>query len=121
MDEERGGQADGAREDGAAGGAVDLAKVRELVLAAHPGVIPELVQGDTFEALIGSVEAAEAAYQRIVEAAKAEQAAASSAAAAPPVSPGQPANGNRTFVINVEELSSEAKIAEGLRRARRQG
>ncbi|HET7035345.1 MAG TPA: hypothetical protein VFI42_06655 [Thermomicrobiaceae bacterium] len=115
MDEERSEQANAARE-----GAVDLGKVRDLILAAHPGVIPELVQGDTIDALIGSVEAAEAAYQRIVEAVKAQQPTASAAPTAPTVSAGQPASPARQFVVNVEELSSESKIAEGLRRLRKQ-
>lgn len=103
----------GARE------AMDLARVRELVLKAHPNVVPELIQGDTFDAMVASVPAAEAAYTRIREAVTGGQQQGQTQPP-PTVSAGQPANNQRTFAINVEELGSEAKIAEGLRRARRQ-
>src|SRR5688572_27862145 len=46
----------------------DLGKVRELVLKAHPDVVPDLVRGDSREGLIASVEPARTAYQRIAEA-----------------------------------------------------
>jgi hypothetical protein len=47
--------------------AIDLAKVRDLVLAAHPDVVPEMVQGQSFDELMASVEPARAAYQRIAD------------------------------------------------------
>jgi hypothetical protein len=49
----------------AAGG--DLGKVRELVLKAHPDVVPDLVRGGSVEELIASVEPARSAYQRIAD------------------------------------------------------
>ena len=51
----------------AAGGMEDLGKVRELVLKAHPDVVPDLVRGDSVDELIASVEPARSAYQRIAE------------------------------------------------------
>jgi hypothetical protein len=90
--------------------ALDLVQLRELVLLAHPDVIPELVTGTTFAELIGSVEPARAAYQRAVDAIRKGQPAE---AAAPKIPAG---GGQRTASVNVEQLSPAAKISEGLRR-----
>jgi hypothetical protein len=88
-------------------GAVDLTRVRELVLAAHPDVVPELVQGDTFDDLISSIEPARDAYQRIASEAAATRSTPNVAA-----QPGQ----RGTHLVDVESLSPLAKISEGLRR-----
>src|SRR5688572_4672970 len=53
--------------EAAAGGTEELGKVRELVLMAHPDVVPDLVRGDSVDELIASVEPARTAYQRIAE------------------------------------------------------
>ncbi len=45
----------------------DLSKVRQLVLKAHPDVVPDLVRGSSVDELIASVEPARSAYQRIAE------------------------------------------------------
>jgi hypothetical protein len=45
----------------------DLDKVRELVLKAHPDVVPDLVAGSTVDELLASVEPARTAYQRIAD------------------------------------------------------
>ena len=45
----------------------DLNKVRELVLKAHPDVVPDLVRGGSVDELIASVEPARSAYQRIAD------------------------------------------------------
>ena len=45
----------------------DLSKVRELVLKAHPDVVPDLIAGGSVDELIASVEPARTAYQRIAE------------------------------------------------------
>src|SRR5215217_4897746 len=45
----------------------DLGKVRELVLKAHPDVVPDLVRGSSIDELIASVEPARSAYQRIAD------------------------------------------------------
>src|SRR5438045_3072630 len=45
--------------------AEDLAAVRELILLAHPDVVPELVTGTTVAELTASVAAARAAYQGV--------------------------------------------------------
>jgi hypothetical protein len=48
-------------------GGEELGKVRELVLKAHPDVVPDLVRGSSVDELIASVEPARSAYQRIAE------------------------------------------------------
>src|SRR5215213_1754881 len=45
----------------------DLSKVRELVLKAHPDVVPDLIAGGSVDELIASVEPARSAYQRIAD------------------------------------------------------
>lgn len=86
---------------------VDLARVRDLVLAAHPDVVPEMVQGETFDELMASVDPARTAYQRIA-------AEAASTRTAPKVAaqPGQ----RGTSLADMESLSPLGKISEGLRR-----
>jgi hypothetical protein len=95
--------------------ALDLAQVRELVLLAHPDVIPELVTGATFDELMGSVEPARAAYQRAVDAIRKGQPTPAETAA-PKVPAG---GGQRQPNLNAEQLSPAAKISEGLRRRNR--
>jgi len=51
----------------AAAAGADLGKVRELVLKAHPDVVPDLVRGGSVDELIASVEPARSAYQRIAD------------------------------------------------------
>jgi hypothetical protein len=89
-------------------GGVDLGQVRELVLAAHPDVVPEMIQGTTFDELMASVDPARSAYQRIAE-------EASRARPAPRVA-AQP--GHRSVsMADLDSLSSLGKISEGLRRS----
>jgi hypothetical protein len=45
----------------------DLGKVRDLVLKAHPDIVPDLVRGSSVDELIASVEPARTAYQRIAD------------------------------------------------------
>jgi hypothetical protein len=85
----------------------DLARVRELVLSANPDVVPEMVQGTTFDELMASVDPARDAYRRIVEQAKAAEPGPRVA-----TQPG----GRGTALHDVESLSPLAKIREGLRR-----
>ncbi len=46
---------------------VDLVAVRDLVLKANPDVIPEMIAGDSFDAMMQSVGPARDAYKRIVD------------------------------------------------------
>lgn len=102
---------DGTSDRSAAGTsapAPDPSKLRELVLAANPGVIAEMIAGATLDELLASVAPAKAAYDRVV----------ASVQQGKPAAPAIPAGGGasaRQFVVNIEELSPAAKIAEGLR------
>ena len=40
----------------------DLSLVRELVLKAHPDVVPELIGGDSVASIVASIGPAQAAY-----------------------------------------------------------
>jgi hypothetical protein len=94
-------------EPGESASEIDLGRVRDLVISAHPDVVPELVHGSTFDELMSSVEPAREAYQRIV----AEQRVA-------PITPRVAAQpGQRsTNLVDMESLSPLGKISEGLRR-----
>ena len=81
---------------------------RELILKAHPEIVPELVTGETLAEMLASISAAEAAYARVV--ATARQTAAQSTAV-----PGGGAV--RSAGVNVEGLGPLAKIRAGLDRS----
>jgi hypothetical protein len=76
------------------------------VLRAHPDVVPELIAGDSIEALLASVEPAEAAYRRI--------AARLLHPATPQPVPSVPAGGGRPASIDAERLPADEKIRRGL-------
>ncbi|MFS8531670.1 hypothetical protein [Sphaerobacter thermophilus] len=88
----------------------DLERIRELILAAHPDVVPDMIKGTTFDELMESIEPARAAYARIAESIRSQP------SNAPGIPAGQP--GRQTSPAHVERLSASAKIAEGLRRRR---
>jgi hypothetical protein len=104
--------------DTTAGGAIDLAAVRNLILLAHPDVIPELVAGANFDEMLGSVESARAAYQRVAESVQSAATNAPTEVTAPKVPAG---GGQRQMAINIDQLSPAAKISEGLRRRHNRG
>lgn len=80
--------------------------LRDLVVKAYPGVVPELLQGETVEEMLASVPEAQAAYQRIVE--------QSRPARPEPVPSGGGAS--RAFPLDTGAMSPGLKIREGLRR-----
>ncbi|MDI3340852.1 MAG: hypothetical protein QJR03_09995 [Sphaerobacter sp.] len=92
------------------GDGFDLGRIRELILAAHPDVVPDLITGATFDELMASIEPARAAYARIVASLREQP------TAAPGIPAGQP--GRQPVIANVEAVSPRGKIAEGLRRRR---
>jgi hypothetical protein len=94
--------------DGASAGSSgsDLAAVRELALRAYPETVPELVGGDTVEAIMGSIEPAAAAYRRIAEGVVANAPAA--------VAPVVPAGSAPAVAFDPERLPSVEKIRRGL-------
>lgn len=84
-----------------------LAQFREAVVKANPDAIPELIAGHDFAGIQASVEGAKAAFARIANAVK---------TGAPAQPAGVPAGGAPALpLVDVESLSSEAKIAHGLK------
>lgn len=83
-----------------------LDAIRQLVLRAHPDVVPELIAGESVETLLASVGPAREAYQRLA-----------SRIGAPPAVPAVPAGGDRPAVIDPDRLPSSEKIRRGLARA----
>ena len=91
---------------GAAIGDDDLTAVRELALRAYPETVPELIGGDTVEAILGSIEPAAAAYRRIAAGVAANQPI--------PVAPVVPAGSAPPVAMDPERLPSVEKIRRGL-------
>jgi hypothetical protein len=91
---------------------VDLAAVRELVLKAHPDVVPELIAGNSVAELTASIEPAKAAYQRIAEA------MASPIGGRTIAPPSVPAGGSAP-VIDPDAIPAAEKIRRGIEAGRR--
>jgi hypothetical protein len=88
------------------GDEIDLGAVRELVLRAHPDVVPELVSGGTVAEMLASVEPARAAYARLAGQVR-------EAMPAPePVS--VPAGGGSVLPVDPALLPPAEKIRRGL-------
>lgn len=84
--------------------AIDIAAIRELVLRAHPNIVSEMVTGDTVDALLASVEPAEAAFQRI----------SASFRTTPVASSPVPAGGDRAMPVDPARIPASEKIRRGL-------
>lgn len=112
--DEREGEAmtDVGETEGAAGGdAADLGRVRDLVLQAHPDVVPDLVRGSSLDELLASVEPARSAYQQIAE--RVRGGSSRPANPASPTPPAVPAGGTRA-AVDPASLSPVTKIARAL-------
>lgn len=85
--------------------AEQLGRVREQLIAANPGAVPELIAGETLDALLGSVEGAKEAGEAYRRRLNVQSAALAS-----------PGGGNRGGVdpAAFESLSPEAKIQAAL-------
>ncbi len=81
----------------------ELTSVRELALAAHPDVVPELVGGANMAEILASVEPARAAFARIV-------------ATRPPIPapPSVPAGAAPRLAIDPDRLPATEQIRRGL-------
>ena len=99
----------------------DVALVRDFIVATDPGLVPELVTGADVGAVLASVAAARAAYQRIAEQVQAGQAVASPGATRSAPVPVVPAGGAAPFVIDPAGLPSGELIRRGLSAAWRTG
>lgn len=83
---------------------VEAEVVRQLILQAYDDVVPEMIGGETVEAMMASVEPARGAYQRLAEVVKA------SVVPAPPVVPA----GGVGRVFDPALLPAVEKIRRGL-------
>lgn len=97
----------------------DVALVRDFIVATDPALVPELVTGADVGAVLASVAAARAAYQRIAERVRAGQPVAGPEATRP--APVVPAGGAAPFTIDPADLPSGELIRRGLSAARRTG
>jgi hypothetical protein len=95
--------------------AAELGRVRDLVLQAHPDVVPDLVRGSSLDELMASVEPARGAYQQIAERVRSS---AGSPNPAVPTPPAVPAGGTRA-ALDPASLSPVTKIARALAERRR--
>ena len=85
-------------------------QLRELIVRAHPDTVPELLQGESLAELLASLPAAQAAFARVAEAARAGAAATVGDV---PVAAGAAL---RSPEPRAEGLSPLAKIRVGLTR-----
>jgi hypothetical protein len=84
-------------------------RIRELVLLAHPEVVPELVQGASIGELLASIEPARSAYRTLAERIQ---------AAAPPVA-SVPAGGSGPAPLDLDRLPAAEKLRRGLAELRK--
>jgi hypothetical protein len=104
--------------------AAELNTVRELVLKAHPDVVPDLIAGSSVDELLASVEPARTAYQRIADQvreassregeearSREERDASSTPSLVQP--PAVPAGGAAT-IVDPGDLAPTSKIAQAL-------
>lgn len=96
-----------------AAAADELEVVRELARRAYADAIPELIDGTNVAEIMGSVEAARAAYSRVFAEVSATHEAVRQG---PPV---VPAGGSSARVVDVERLPAAEKLRLGVRAARR--
>lgn len=88
-----------------------LERVRDLVLRAHPEVVPELVGGATLAALLGSIEPAHQAYADLA----ARLTPGGPAPAAIPAVPPVPAGGSGPAPLDLDRIPAAEKLRRGLR------
>ena len=88
----------------------ELDAVRQVVLAAYPDSVPELIWGETVPALLASIEPARAAYARV-----AESVAVPAQAGTPPVVPA----GGGGAVFDPGALPAAEKVRRGIAGQRR--
>lgn len=87
----------------------DIAAIRDLVLKAHPDVVPELITGTSVAELLSTIAPAQAAYGRLLDTVRSQQQATTSA----PV-PAVPAGGSAPVPIDPDRLPPAEKIRRGI-------
>ncbi len=87
--------------------AADLASVRDLVLKAHPDVVPELVRGASITELLASIEPAHLAYEHL---ATRIQDGLPPTVALPVV----PAGGTGPVPLDLDQIPTSEKLRRGI-------
>lgn len=77
-----------------------VAAVRNLILSLHRGIVPEMIGGETVEAVISSIVPAQNAFNRVVSGLSI------------------PAGGNPSVTLDVESIPTFDKIRRGLSTSR---
>jgi len=90
-----------------------VAAVRDLVLRAHPEIVPELLRGNSLEELLASVQPATEAYARIAEMLKPEEEGQAGSLQVP-------AGGSPAVTVDAASLPAAEKIRRGLASRRRE-
>lgn len=85
----------------------EIATIRDLVLRAHPDVVPELITGTSVAELLSTIEPAQAAYGRLLETVRSSQPRATSV-------PAVPAGGSVPVPIDPDRLPPAEKIRRGI-------
>lgn len=78
----------------------DIDQVRDLILASHTNIVPELVQGSSVADLVASINHAQEAYTRIVD--------------SQPKPVTIPAGGNTPITLDINTLPTSEKLRRGL-------
>ena len=91
----------------------DLALVKDLARKAYADAIPELIDGDSVAAIMGSVDSARAAYARVFAEVEGQQAEQRSRP------PAVPAGGSKQTAVDVDRLPASEKLRLGVGAARR--
>jgi hypothetical protein len=96
----------------------DLALVRELVLKAHPDVVPELIGGDSVASLVASISPAQAAYADLAARIQANSVSSSGSNSVPSSTgsaPRVPAGSTAPAPIDPDRIPTAEKIRRGVR------
>lgn len=100
----------------------DLSLVRELVLKAHPDVVPELIGGDSVAAIVASISPAQTAYSDLAAKIQANSGASSGHATPGANVPRVPAGSTAPAPIDPDRLPTAEKLRRGVQdRANRAG
>ncbi len=113
-DDDRPGSPSAPEATGASQAADDLSVVRELVLKAHPDVVPELIGGDSIASIVASISPAQAAYTDLAAKIQANS-VSSSASSSAGVGPRVPAGSIAPAPLDPDRIPTAEKIRRGVR------
>lgn len=86
----------------------DLSLVRDLVLKAHPDVVPELIGGDSVASIVASISPAQAAYSDLAAKIRA------SGETGGPTTPRVPAGSTAPVSLDPDRMPTAEKLRRGV-------